>query len=105
MPSIETNHPNCNTARLGPPQSAPSCLRARRQAAPGGRPIRRKRTTAPMPKLTDQTPRRGLSRRQILKATAGTAALLASAKLNFPAGAFAQGAAPEVTTAKLGFIA
>jgi nitrate/nitrite transport system substrate-binding protein len=48
---------------------------------------------------------RGLSRRQILKATGGTAALLAAAKLNFPAGAFAQGAGPEVKAAKLGFIA
>jgi nitrate/nitrite transport system substrate-binding protein len=47
---------------------------------------------------------RGLSRRQLLKAT-GTAALLAAAKLNFPAGAFAQGAGPEVTKATLGFIA
>src|SRR4029077_7667449 len=59
----------------------------------------------PMTKPTDQTSRRGLSRRQILKATAGTAALLAAAKLNFPAGAFAQGAGPEVKTARLGFIA
>src|SRR5450755_764 len=57
-----------------------------------------------MTKPIDQTSRR-LSRRQILKATAGTAALLAAAKLNFPAGAFAQGAGPEVTAAKLGFIA
>src|SRR6201991_1813634 len=48
---------------------------------------------------------RSLSRRQILKAGAGTAALLAAAKLNFPAGAFAQGAGPEVKAAKLGFIA
>jgi nitrate/nitrite transport system substrate-binding protein len=48
---------------------------------------------------------RGLSRRQLLKATGGTAALLAAAKLNFPAGAFAQGAGPEVTKATLGFIA
>jgi nitrate/nitrite transport system substrate-binding protein len=45
------------------------------------------------------------SRRQLLKATGGTAALLAAAKLNFPAGAFAQGAGPEVKAAKLGFIA
>jgi nitrate/nitrite transport system substrate-binding protein len=52
-----------------------------------------------------QTPRRGFSRRQLLKAASGTAALLAAAKLNFPAGAFAQGAGPEVTAAKLGFIA
>ena len=48
---------------------------------------------------------RGISRRQILKATGGTAALLAAARLNFPAGAFAQGAGPEVTKATLGFIA
>ncbi|HEY0330040.1 MAG TPA: CmpA/NrtA family ABC transporter substrate-binding protein [Rhodopseudomonas sp.] len=49
--------------------------------------------------------RNTLSRRQLLKAGAGTAALFAAAKLNFPAGAFAQGAGPEVKTAKLGFIA
>lgn len=48
---------------------------------------------------------RKLSRRQLLKAGAGTAALLAAVKLNFPAGAFAQGAGPEVKGAKLGFIA
>ena len=48
---------------------------------------------------------RGISRRQILKATGGTAALLAAARLNFLAGAFAQGAGPEVTKATLGFIA
>jgi nitrate/nitrite transport system substrate-binding protein len=58
-----------------------------------------------MTKLTPPTSRRGLSRRQLLKATGGTAALLAAAKLNFPAGAFAQGAGPEVTKATLGFIA
>jgi nitrate/nitrite transport system substrate-binding protein len=58
-----------------------------------------------MTKSTDQTSRRGLSRRQVLKATAGTAALLAAAKLNFPAGALAEGAGPEVKAAKLGFIA
>jgi nitrate/nitrite transport system substrate-binding protein len=46
----------------------------------------------------------GLSRRQLLKAT-GSTALLAAAKLNFPAGAFAQEAGPEVKGAKLGFIA
>src|SRR5207253_4329690 len=48
---------------------------------------------------------RGISRRQILKATGGPAALLAAARMNFPAGAFAQGAGPEVTKATLGFIA
>src|SRR5215207_2995199 len=58
-----------------------------------------------MTKPTNPTSRRGLSRRQLLKATAGTAAVLAAAKLNFPAGAFAQGAGPEVTKAMLGFIA
>lgn len=59
----------------------------------------------PMTKPTHPTSRRGLSRRQLLKATGGTAALLAAAKLNFPGGAFAQGAGPEVTKATLGFIA
>ena len=58
-----------------------------------------------MTKTSDPTSRRGISRRQLLKATSGTAALLAAAKLNFPAGAFAQGAGPEVKGAKLGFIA
>src|SRR5512138_2049713 len=56
-----------------------------------------------MTKRTNKTS--GLSRRQLLKATSGAAALLAAAKLNFPAGAFAQGTGPEVTGAKLGFIA
>src|SRR5216684_4456198 len=58
-----------------------------------------------MTKPTDQTSRGGLNRRQILQGAAGTAALLAAARLNFPAGAFAQGAGPEVKVAKLGFIA
>ena len=40
-------------------------------------------------------PGRKINRRQLLKAGAGTAALLAAAKLNFPAGAFAQGPAPK----------
>jgi nitrate/nitrite transport system substrate-binding protein len=56
-----------------------------------------------MTKRTNKTS--GLSRRELLKAASGTAALLAAAKLNFPAGAFAQSAGPEVTGAKLGFIA
>ena len=47
-----------------------------------------------------------MDRRSLLKAGAGTAALLAAARINFPGGAFAQTASgPEVTTAKLGFIA
>lgn len=58
-----------------------------------------------MTKTPDAKPRRGTSRRQLLKSGAGAAALLAAARLNFPAGAFAEGAGPEVTGAKLGFIA
>ena len=46
-----------------------------------------------------------MSRRALLKAGAGTAALLAAARLNFPAGAFAQTAGPEVTKAIFGYIA
>ena len=56
-------------------------------------------------KTTSETSSRGLNRRQMFKATAGAAALLAAAKVHFPAGAFAEGAGPEVTAAKLGFIA
>lgn len=58
-----------------------------------------------MTKHETTKPGRKISRRQLIKAGAGTAALLAAAKLNFPAGAFAQGAGPEVKGAKLGFIA
>ncbi|UPJ47077.1 ABC transporter substrate-binding protein [Bradyrhizobium sp. 200] len=58
-----------------------------------------------MTKPAIPTSRRGLSRRQLLKAAGGTAALLAAARLNLPAGAFAQGAGQEVKAAKLGFIA
>jgi len=58
-----------------------------------------------MMKPANRTPRSGISRRQILKGAAGTAALLAAAKLNFPGGAFAEGAGAEVKAAKLGFIA
>ncbi|TAI64118.1 CmpA/NrtA family ABC transporter substrate-binding protein [Bradyrhizobium sp. Leo170] len=58
-----------------------------------------------MTKPTKETCRYGVSRRQLLKAASGAAALLAAAKLNLPAGAFAQGAGPEVKGAKLGFIA
>jgi len=48
---------------------------------------------------------RKMSRRALLKAGAGTAALLAAARLNFPGGAFAQTAGPEVTKAIFGYIA
>jgi nitrate/nitrite transport system substrate-binding protein len=57
-----------------------------------------------MTKTSSQAPRR-VTRRTLLKAGAGSAALLASLRMNFPGGAFAQGAGPEVTSAKLGFIA
>ncbi len=48
----------------------------------------------------------GLSRRQILKASAGTAALLAAIKANFPSRALAEGSAlqPEKSDLKFGFI-
>ena len=46
-----------------------------------------------------------ISRRTFLKASAGTAALLGAAQAQFPSGAFAQAAGPEVKGAKLGFIA
>ena len=46
-----------------------------------------------------------LTRRTLLKGTAGTAALLAATRMNFPGGAFAQSAGPEVTKAVLGYIA
>jgi nitrate/nitrite transport system substrate-binding protein len=58
-----------------------------------------------MTKSAHPASRSGISRRQILKGAAGTAALFAAAKLNFPGGAFAEGAGPEVKAAKLGFIA
>src|SRR5258708_27005870 len=89
----------------GHPGSAPPCLASAMSGGTRRTAIETQGTTAPMTKPTDQGLRRGLSRRQILKASAGRAALLAAAKLNFPAGAFAQGAGPEVTAAKLGFIA
>src|ERR1041385_7363214 len=66
--------------------------------------LQTQRTTGSMTKTSTRKPR-SFSRRQILEAGAGTAALLAAARLNFPAGAFAQGAGPEVKGAKLGFIA
>ncbi len=56
-----------------------------------------------MTKPENQTSK--ISRRRLLKVSAGTAALLAAARLNVPGGAFAQGAGPEVKAAKLGFIA
>jgi nitrate/nitrite transport system substrate-binding protein len=46
-----------------------------------------------------------LDRRQLLKSTAATAALLAAARAALPAGAFAQGAGPEVKGTRLGYIA
>ncbi|MDP1583748.1 MAG: CmpA/NrtA family ABC transporter substrate-binding protein [Bradyrhizobium sp.] len=46
-----------------------------------------------------------MNRRALLKAGAGAAALLAAVRMNFPAGAFAETAGPEVKAARLGFIA
>lgn len=46
-------------------------------------------------RIADSAARRGMDRREFLKTSAGTAALLAAAKLGFPGGAFAQGAGPE----------
>lgn len=46
-----------------------------------------------------------LTRRQMFKGAAGTAALFAAARLQLPAGAFAQAAGPEVKGTKLGYIA
>jgi len=54
-----------------------------------------------MTKSTDQTPRRGLSRRQILKASAGNGRLPCRREANFPPAAFAQGQVPS-DAAKLG---
>lgn len=48
---------------------------------------------------------KGFNRRQLFKGAAGTAALLAAARIQFPGGAFAQAAGPEVKGAKLGYIA
>src|SRR3546814_1484282 len=48
--------------------------------------------------------RHGVDRRGLLK-TSGTAALFAAVQQAFPSGAFAAGTGPEVTGAKLGFIA
>jgi nitrate/nitrite transport system substrate-binding protein len=45
------------------------------------------------------------TRRSFLKGATATAATLLAAKALFPSGAFAQGPGPEVTSAKLGFIA
>src|SRR5437764_7553404 len=55
--------------------------------------------------MTSKSRHKGISRRSFLKASAGTAALLGAAQAQFPSGAFAQSAGPEVKGAKLGFIA
>jgi nitrate/nitrite transport system substrate-binding protein len=51
------------------------------------------------------SPTRDVSRRSFLKSTAGAAALLGALQSQFPFGAHAEGAGPEVKAAKLGFIA
>jgi nitrate/nitrite transport system substrate-binding protein len=48
---------------------------------------------------------KGFNRRQLFKGATGAAALMAAARLQFPAGAFAQAAGPEVKGTKLGYIA
>jgi nitrate/nitrite transport system substrate-binding protein len=56
--------------------------------------------------ITGAKSRRGLSRRALLKATAGTAALVGLLQTKFPAGVHvAEAAGPEVTKAILGYIA
>jgi nitrate/nitrite transport system substrate-binding protein len=55
--------------------------------------------------MTADRRKKGISRRSFLKASAGTAALLSAAQAQFPGGAFAQAAGPEVTKAILGYIA
>ncbi len=45
------------------------------------------------------------NRRQLLKSATGAAAVMAAARLQFPAGAFAQASGPEVKGTKLGYIA
>ena len=80
MPSLETNHPNCDAARPGPPRSAPLCAPA---AQTDGH-VQTQRTTAPMTKPTDPTSRRGLSRRQILKATGGNGRAARRGQAEFP---------------------
>jgi len=56
--------------------------------------------------VTTKTTRRSpLTRRGFLKASAGTAALLAAVKSNFVGGVHAESSGPEVTKAALGFIA
>jgi nitrate/nitrite transport system substrate-binding protein len=54
--------------------------------------------------LSDSVTASRRSRRAILKLT-GAAATLAAARVLLPSGAFAQGAGPEVSGTKLGYIA
>lgn len=54
---------------------------------------------------TKTTAGAGLARRDFLKSAAATAALLGAAKALFPSGAHAAGTGPEVSGAKLGYIA
>lgn len=51
------------------------------------------------------TKSKGFSRRTLIKGAGSTAALLAAARIQFPGGAFAQAAGPEVKGTKLGYIA
>src|SRR5262245_25780371 len=93
---------------MSPTQGAAFCLAGRR---PMGRRVTRlrssnaERTTNEMTTESRKGPR-GLSRRTLLKAGVGTAALFGALKTNFPAGVhIAEASGPEVTKANLGFIA
>ncbi|MCF6114859.1 CmpA/NrtA family ABC transporter substrate-binding protein [Mesorhizobium muleiense] len=56
-------------------------------------------------RIKTEAPLEGMTRRNFLMASAATAATLAAARALLPSGAYAAPAAPEVTGAKLGFIA
>jgi nitrate/nitrite transport system substrate-binding protein len=64
--------------------------------------LKKRRQSAAASAVTQEVPIR--NRRHFLKLT-GASALAAAARMAFPAGAFAQGAGPEVKGAKLGYIA
>ena len=58
-----------------------------------------------MAKSSNGTLTSSLTRRSLLRAGGGAAALLGAARIHLPGGAFAQSAGPEVKGAKLGYIA
>ena len=101
MPSLETNHPNCIAAISGPPRNAPFC------ASRGGT-NRTARSDEKDIEPNDEAHSSEFPRPQPPPDPEGDCwdgSFARCGKLNFPAGAFAQGAGPEVKGAKLGFIA